>query len=105
MFALKICLNQQEAIVAGAEDLGVLTAYVSIAGALGPRSLHPRPSEPPDMWCSLKGLTSRDAASSDEHLHWLSQHELKVGDRITIEVVETEAPHQPVARCLAQRKV
>lgn len=101
MLGLKIKINNGEAIVGGADDLATLTAYVSAAGVLGPKTHHPRPDEPPDLWVTLRGLTSRPSPDSDEHLAWLQQHPLRVGDSITIEVVETEEPDVPVSRRLA----
>jgi len=76
----------------------VLTASVSMAGMLGSQTQHPRPGEAPDRWVSLRGLTSRSQEHTDEHLRWLQQYDLKVGDRITIEIVETTTPSSPVSR-------
>jgi hypothetical protein len=37
-----------------------------------------------------RGLTSRPKGSKNEHLLWLTCEELKVGDTVTVELIETE---------------
>jgi hypothetical protein len=90
MFALKVRINDEQPIVAGAEDLVVLNAMVNCAGKLGVASHSPRPSEKQDFNCHVGGLTSRALDLANEHLRWLQRWELKVGDRVTIEIVETD---------------
>jgi hypothetical protein len=95
MIALKTSLNGQQICLAGAEDLCVLNSIVNAVGKLGDSS-YPRrdPSEPPDLFLSVGGLTGRVSAD-DEHLRWTEHHALAVGDEILItieEVAEADLP-------------
>lgn len=90
MFALKVRINDEQPIVAGAEDLVVLNAIVNCAGKLGVSSHSPRPNASQDFNCQLGGLTSRAPGVANEHVRWLERWNLKVGDRVTIEIVEAD---------------
>jgi len=89
MFALKVRINEEQPIVAGAEDLGVLNAIVACTGVLGALSHPSRSDEEQEFHCHLGGLTSRAPGSADEHVRWLQRWDLRVGDRVTIEIIET----------------
>jgi len=96
MYALKVRINDQAPVVAGADDLGVLNAIVNCGGKLGSATVPRREGETQDFFVSLGGLTSRRMGSTNEHLNWLSQVALKPGDKVTIEIIETETA-DPVA--------
>lgn len=98
LLALKVSINGAEPILCGAEDLSVLTAGVNLAGQLGTQTQHPRPGEPPDSWVRAGGLTSRPEGHVDEHINWIWQGGLQVGDVVTIEVVHTDQPSIPISR-------
>jgi hypothetical protein len=104
MLGLKVSINGGEPVVCGAEDLGVLMAGVHLAGQLGARTQHPRPGEAPDLWVRAGGLTSRPDDQGDEHINWIHHHALKVGDSVTIEIVRTETPSEPVDRTPARQR-
>jgi hypothetical protein len=93
MYAFKVSLNKNEPVVAGAPDLGVLSAILTATGKLGPKSIPHREDETQDFTFQLGGLTSRAKGEADEHLVWLQVDELNVGDMVTIEIVETEKVH------------
>jgi len=86
-------LNGAVLCTAGAEDLSVLTALVNAVGNLGPKTKKHR-DEPPDIYLSLGGLTGRKEAP-DEHLNWVSQEPLAVGDKVEIEVLESDIADAP----------
>ncbi len=90
MYALKVCINEESPVIGGADDLGVLTAIVTCTGKLGHASVPSRGDEFQDFSFRLGGLTSRPIGTTDEHLVWLSHEGLKVGDKITIEIVEAD---------------
>jgi hypothetical protein len=104
MFALKVCLNDEEPVIAGAEDLGVLNAIVTCGGKLGHATQPHRPNETQDFNCQIGGLTSRGADAENEHLRWLQRWNLKVGDRVTIEIIETDHANPVVSRSPAKRR-
>jgi hypothetical protein len=90
MYALKVCINNQKPIVGGADDLGVLTAIITATGRLGAHSSPSRDDETQEFSFRLGGLTSRPKGTTDEHLTWLSHDDLKVGDTVRVEIIETE---------------
>jgi|JI10StandDraft_1071094.scaffolds.fasta_scaffold871525_2 hypothetical protein len=104
MLGLKVSINGAEPVICGAEDLHVLMAGVHLAGQLGSQTQHPRPSEPPDLWVRAGGMTSRPSGQTDEHLNWVRQDGLKVGDTVTIEVVQTDRPAVPIERTPASER-
>lgn len=77
-------------MVSGADDLGVLSAIVTCVGKLGALSSPNRDDETQDFTFRLGGLTSRPIGSVDEHLIWLQNDALQVGDKIIIEITEVE---------------
>jgi hypothetical protein len=90
MYAFKVQINGQEPLVGGAEDLSVLTAIVTATGKLGSASFPQRDDGTKDIDFRLGGLTARGEGKKDEHLTWLEATALKPGDRISIEIVETD---------------
>lgn len=88
MIVLRVHVNDEPLTVAGADDLGVLNAIVNAVGKLGSASHSKSPDESPDLHLTVGGLTSRAAGVQDEHLRWVSHRELRVGDRILVEVLE-----------------
>jgi hypothetical protein len=91
MYALKVRINNGPAIVAGADDLGVLSAIISCVGKLGSSAVPNRADETRDFTIRVGGLTSRPEPIANEHLLWLPNAELKPGDVVTVELIETEA--------------
>jgi hypothetical protein len=89
MRALKVQINNQTPVTAGATDLGVLTVAITCVGKLGSDAISPRGDQADELKVTLGGLTSRSADQVNEHLDWLSDVPLKVGDKITIEILET----------------
>jgi len=89
MYAFKVSVNGEAPIVGGADDLGVLTAILTGSGRLGPSSVPLKNAKPLDFSFHLGGLTARAPGQPDEHLEWLQIDEMKPGDTVTIEIVET----------------
>jgi hypothetical protein len=89
MHALKVRINHDAPVIAGANDLGVLNAIVSCVGQLGSSSRSGRKDEPADLFITVGGLTARTSDVPDEHLNWMSQRPLNIGDVISVEVLDT----------------
>jgi hypothetical protein len=89
MYAIRTQINNDKPIVGGANDLGVLTAILTLAGKLGSTSQPLRDDGTADFTFRLGGLTSRGEGMQDEHLVWLETRDLKPGDKLTLEVIET----------------
>src|SRR5262249_32944289 len=85
------------------EDLSVLSATISLVGRLGSETISPG-SGKPNMHVQLGGLTSRPGKKPDEHLRWLPFTYLKVGDRVLVEIIETERVGRVVERAKARGK-
>ena len=93
MYAFKVQVNDQAPVVGGAEDLSVLTAMVTATGKLGSASLPRHDDGTREIDFRLGGLTARGSQKKDEHLTWLEARGLKPGDRVLIEIVETDVAH------------
>lgn len=104
MYALKVRINEEAPIIAGADDLSVLNATVNCVGKLGSASRPMREDEPADVFISVGGLTSRASDVPDEHLNWISQKPLKIGDLISVEVVETSSADAPISGKEAEKR-
>src|SRR5262245_26342886 len=85
MIAFVVSVNGVRVGTIGIGDSGVLGAHVSWVG---------RPDEPGDLSLSVGGLDTR----TDEHIRWPDPPEIKVGDTVTIQVVETDAVDPPTER-------
>jgi len=91
MYALRVRINQLPAVIAGANDLGALSAIVSCVGKLGSAAVAHSDDETPDFTIRVGGLTSRPKPATDEHLLWLSRKQLRPGDIVTVELIETKS--------------
>ncbi|MES2299732.1 MAG: hypothetical protein V4582_22020 [Pseudomonadota bacterium] len=104
MYALRVRVNGEEPVVAGADDLGVLTATVNCVGKLGSASHQVRDDEDADLFLSVGGLTSRPPDMADEHVRWVSLRALHVGDVINVEIIETPNADAPIGGEQAAKK-
>lgn len=105
MYALKVRINDEAPIIAGADDLGVLNATVSCVGKLGSSSRPMREDETADLFITVGGLTSRASDVPDEHLNWVSQKPLKIGDVISVEVLDTPSADAPISGKEAEKRM
>lgn len=96
MIAFKVRLNYQLLTVAGAEDMGVLSAILS--GSFSA-------SFPEGHHCTLHvGGLSRDKSSErGEFRDWVGHRRLTVGDFVSIEIVEAAEASPVVERRPAKR--
>jgi hypothetical protein len=104
MLAFRVRLNDQPAVTGGAQDLGVLTTAITAVGQLGPKAQRRRSDEEIEVHVRLGGLTSRGPGIEDEHLVWLEEHAVKPGDKIVVEVIETETPDSVQSGSAAQER-
>jgi len=104
MYALRVRINDQPAVVGGADDLGVLSAIVNCVGKLGPAAVPLRVDEAQDFFVNLGGLTSRSGGVKEVHLDWLSQVALKPGDTVIVEIIETETADPVVSGVEAEKR-
>ena len=104
MYALKVQINDEKHIIAGTDDLGVLTATVNCLGKLGDKTKQAHENEVPHFFITVGGLTSRSSELPDEHLRWVEQKVLKVGDRISVEILDCEAADSPVGGSEAEKR-
>lgn len=104
MYALKVRINEEAPVIAGAEDLSVLNAGVSCVGKLGSSTVQARDNEAVDLFLTVGGLTSRAPETADEHLRWISQRPLGVGDVISVEVLKTSLADAPTGGREAEKR-
>jgi|SRR4051812_25030194 hypothetical protein len=103
MLALRVTINDKKIVVAGTEDLFVLSAIVTLTGKLGSKAVVPGRGKP-DMFLHLGGLTGRGKGRKDEHLRWTPHVKLKIGDRVVVELIETARSDKIVQRSAAERR-
>jgi|SRR6185503_583712 len=104
MLAIHVKLNGKRLTTAGAEDLGVLTSHVTLTGKLGSKTVEWRNSGRPDIWLRVGGLTSRAEGIGDDHLYLTDHKPLRVGDKITLRIVETSRAGRVVSRVTSRKK-
>src|SRR5215469_5044832 len=104
MIGLRVYLNRRKLTVAGAEDLGVLNAIVNAVGRLGKSTAPIGKRTTPDLWLSVGGLTRRSKGVQDEHLRWIGTKRLRVGDKVTVQVVRTEQADRHVGATIAESR-
>jgi hypothetical protein len=100
---LRLTINDGKPVVAGADDLSVLTAVVTLVGRLGPRTIGAKASGS-EIDVRLTGLTARPGDEQDEHLEWLRLRRLGTGDRVLIEVLDDVKPGKVVSQTLSHGK-
>ena len=81
MITFRVTINNEPVVVAGAEDLAVLSSIVSGT------ALCEDPSSP-NLHLHLGGLTGRGGGAEEEFLNWMQHRPLKIGDRVVLEIVE-----------------
>lgn len=86
--ALRIEVNGELVAVAGAPDLSMLSGQVAF-GAAGPNSIIDTSS----IVFNVMGLALN--GTQPRQLTWANGLELKVGDRVTFEIVEMSDPSPP----------
>jgi hypothetical protein len=86
MRAFKVYLNRKKLCLAGIGDDGVLTAITNwVSGG---------PHKTSDLFLEVGGLVS----PSREHLNWIKQKPLRVGDEIRVKIVEKDSVDKPIDR-------
>ena len=105
MYALRVRINDQPPVVAGADDLGILNAIVNCVGKLASAAVPHHQDETQDFFVNVGGLTSRSSGSTDEHLSWLSQVALRPGDKVTVEIIETQVTDPVISGVEAEKRL
>ncbi|HEX3820551.1 MAG TPA: hypothetical protein VHW45_09470 [Candidatus Sulfotelmatobacter sp.] len=84
MRAFEVSLNGEKLCLAGIGDDGVLTAIVNWVSG----------KKAADMFLEVGGLLSL----VDEHVSWLNQKPLHVGDEIQVKIIEADSVDSPTRR-------
>lgn len=103
MIGLAIYLNRRRLTVAAAEDLALLSATVIAMGQLG-KSTAWSGKRTPNLRLSVSALTCRSGAAEDERLTWIGTKRLRVGDKVTVQVVRTEKPDRHESATVASSR-
>ena len=99
MLGFELYVDGERICLAGMEDWSVMTVILSAVRPLsGDR---PRPGE---LDVSAGGLSETDADGASYHARW-ARVALKVGSKVTINLVETDQPDPPIKRYRADREV
>ncbi len=102
MIAVEVHLNGQRLCVAGADDLRVLHASVTVAGKLGANTVLREGSEtkdPPTPTLFIEGVAAREGNQEAETLQWRPQASVSIGDVVELRLVDVahdaaDAPDQ-----------
>lgn len=92
MIAFKVSLNGKEVCTAGVREFGVVSANITWVRRKPEQSRDGNSIEE-ELTADVGGLDS----SANEHLKWLGRR-LHLGDRITVEIVESESVDKPERR-------
>lgn len=93
MIVLRVSKNDEVVCQAGAEDLAVVSAIIGGVGKLGKFTTDTR-DEPPMLSVRVGGLTDRENGD-DEPLRWCEGEFLSPGDKVTVEVLESDYADPP----------
>jgi hypothetical protein len=105
MIAFEVSRNSKKVCTAGADDLAVLSTIISACGKLGKKTVLARPEQTTgDLHYSVGGLTSRPDPQKDIHVKWKSVEPLRIGDVVTVRIIETEKVDRAKSRTKAERK-
>ena len=92
MIAFRVTVNGKVLATAGIDGPHVLTAIVSSSAG------KQRSSKVPRLSMHLGGLVSGDRPQWRKHLDWLAdgRRDLKVGDKVVVEIVEVDRSDEPI---------
>ncbi len=98
MIAFRVSINGGVSIVGSQADWAVLTAIVTAI----------RNNDASDtaeqIQVSLGGLSRRSLCGFAEHFRW-PELSVQVGDRVEIDIIETENPNEPAKRFRSDREI
>lgn len=98
MIALKIRLNGDYVVVAGQPDMSILSSHITVSRGNSERGTDDH------IRLAAHGLSHDTDKGFPEHFRW-KEHELKVGDLVEIEIVESDQIDSPVKRYRSDREV
>ena len=92
MLAFDILIDGERLARAGFEDWSVLSAHVTAV-----KERHGARQRDGELELSVGGLSQSDQDGAAYHVRW-AKRVLEVGSKVTIEVVDTDAPDAPLRR-------
>jgi hypothetical protein len=98
MIAIETRLNRRLLCVAGASDLSLLHATLTVRGKIGPKTVPPESrvlgavmdAGRVDWSLEIAGLTARGGTMHDEYLRWGNGARIDVGDAVRLRIVDIE---------------
>jgi hypothetical protein len=100
MIALEVRLNGMRLCLAGADDLCVLNAILTVGGSLGSKTVRERRNPDsiddgtPVPTLHIGGLTSRGGGQDNEHLRWANNATVSIGDTVEMRLMDIPAGAQ-----------
>ena len=89
MQVIKVTINQEPVVVAGDERLDVLSTIISCTGKLGSQTNAGAKTGMADITLVLSGATLATPAAGADHVRWISERHLHIGDVIKIDTGES----------------
>lgn len=101
MYVVKIGLNDEAPVAAGAHDLCGVHVFVCCDRLPGPHA--PRAGTDHGAgWLTVSGLASAMPGPVRQHLDWVTQRDLRVGDVVTVQLAEASHADPAIDSRLAQ---
>lgn len=98
MIAFRVSINGGPSVIASQPDWAVLSAMVTAVRNNDARG------KDEQIRVSLGGLSGRSHCGFAEHFRW-PESNVGVGDRVELEVIDTENPNEPARRYRSDREM
>jgi len=98
MIAFQVSLNGIPLTTAGSSKMSVLNTIVDAIGKLGPDSPGTKTKKNGyELHLTVGGLASESEEDPGMFLNWCERKLVRIGDEISIQIVETETTDEPVS--------
>ena len=102
MIALLVEIDGERYVLAGVEDWSLISAHLTaMRGVEGDSEARNKEDE---IEVSIGGLTRADGSNHRYHFRW-PRRDLRVGSKVTISVVDSEACDPPIKRYRSDKEV
>ena len=102
MLAFKVEIDGEEVVTAGFEDWSILALHINASRGSPSAPFESARSDEADF--SVGGLSESDPAGVSHHVRW-KEKALSIGSRVTVTVVDTDCPDQPIKRYRSDAKI
>jgi hypothetical protein len=106
MIMLEVSLNGEVIANAGRNDLAVLNTIISAVGVLGDESTGTKTQKDDyDLYFTVGGLSSSNDDENGEHVRWLENENLSIGDVVIVRILDSDEADKPKKLKLANAEL